>query len=97
MPENNPTKTIDSVTTAPAKEYTGRTPLCNEDCNYCPIIRHKNSRVVTRILNELLERYGNGVYRVVEGNCPNLTCCFDCSIDDFCHIEGCEIVKDLDI
>jgi hypothetical protein len=65
--------------------------LCNEDCNRCPIVNHPNSRVLTKVLNELYSRFGDGVYGVVQGNCPNLTVCYNCRIDDFCHIEGCEL------
>lgn len=70
--------------------------LCNEDCNSCPIINHKNNRLVTKILNELLNKFGNEVYLIVQKNCPNLTSCYDCRIDDFCHDEGCEIIKEID-
>ena len=63
-------------------------------CNDCPLMLHQNSRMITRILNELYEKYGKGVYEIVESYCPNLTCCYDCHIDDFCHIEGCEIIGD---
>jgi len=65
--------------------------LCDNDCNHCQIIRHENSRMVTFILNSLFEKFGDEVYLVVQSACPNLTCCFDCRIDDFCHVEGCEI------
>lgn len=54
-------------------------------------ILHKNSRMVTKILNELRNEFGNGVYQIIQKNCPNLTCCKDCHIDDFCHMEGCEL------
>jgi hypothetical protein len=54
---------------------------------------HPNGKMITRILNEAHEQFGNGLYRIVQNLCPNLTCCFDCRIDDFCHVEGCEIVK----
>lgn len=33
------------------------------------------------------------VYEIVETQCPNLTCCYDCCIDDFCHLPDCEIVR----
>lgn len=49
--------------------------------------------MVTFILNSLLEKFGDEVYPVVQSACPNLTCCFDCRIDDFCHVEGCEIAE----
>ena len=70
--------------------------LCDEDCNHCPIILHKNSRMITKILNELLNKFGDGVYAIVQKNCPNLTCCRDCHIDDFCHIEGCKLKGETD-
>lgn len=54
---------------------------------------HENSRMVTKVLNELQEKFGDGVYKIVETNCPNLTVCYDCRIDDFCHVEDCEIMK----
>jgi len=65
--------------------------LCDRDCNHCQIIGNKNSRMVTFILNSLLEKFGNDVYEVVRNECPILTCCFDCHVDGFCHNEGCEI------
>ena len=71
--------------------------FCDEDCNHCPIILHRNSRMVSLILNELLEKYGEGVYKTVQKHCPNLTCCRDCHIDDFCHVEGCVIVARAEI
>lgn len=64
---------------------------CDGDCDHCPIIRHKNSKMVTMILNQALEKFGNEFYQIVQDACPNLTCCFDCRIDDFCHVEDCEI------
>jgi len=32
--------------------------LCDRDCNNCPIIGHPNSRMVTKILNELYDSLG---------------------------------------
>lgn len=68
--------------------------FCDEDCNHCPIIGHKNSRMVSLILNTLLEKFGDEAYQIVQKNCPNLTCCRDCHIDDFCHVEGCVIAEE---
>lgn len=68
------------------------TKLCDKNCNECPIILHPNSRMLTKIFNELYDKLGSDVYNIVESNCPNLTCCYDCHIDDFCHFEGCELV-----
>lgn len=68
--------------------------LCDNNCNNCPIILHPNNRLVTKILNELYDKFGAEVYMAVETKCPNLTVCYDCRIDDFCHVEGCELVDD---
>lgn len=64
---------------------------CDGDCNVCPVIGHTNSRLLTKILNELLGEFGDKVYSIVQRNCPNMTVCYDCRIDDFCHVEGCEL------
>lgn len=70
--------------------------LCNENCNACPIILHTNSRLLTKILNEAFDKFGTDFYKIVQRNCPNMTCCSDCHIDDFYHIEGCKIIQELD-
>ena len=57
--------------------------LCDEDCNHCEAI---NNRQVSLALNALYNVFGDGVYQIVQGICPNLTCCADCHIDDFTHI-----------
>ena len=72
------------------KEY------CNGECNDCKLLYTPNAKILTRIFNEALEKFGNDFYHIVQNLCPNLTCCFDCHIDDFCHIEGCKIVKGID-
>ncbi len=64
--------------------------LCDENCNECQLLNDPNSRMLTKVLNELLAEFGNGVYTIVQNRCPNLTVCKDCRIDDFCHVEGCE-------
>ena len=66
--------------------------LCDRDCNHCPLVIHPNTRLLSALLNQLHHRFGEDVYRIVETACPNLTCCADCHIDDFCHVDGCEIV-----
>jgi len=65
---------------------------CDEKCNECPLMRESNAKILTVIFNALYEEFGESAYRTVQEHCPNLTCCFDCRIDDFCHIEGCELV-----
>jgi len=67
--------------------------LCDEDCNNCKLITGKNSRMITFILNKLHDRFGNDVYRIVQDCCPNLTVCYDCRFDDFCHLEDCKIIE----
>jgi len=66
---------------------------CDEDCNHCPVIGHPNSRLLTQILNRLHNKFGEGVYKIVQDECPNMTVCFDCRIDDFCHAKGCKLAK----
>lgn len=39
--------------------------LCDEDCNNCPIIGHPNNRMVTKILNQAFEKYGDEFYLIV--------------------------------
>ena len=70
--------------------------VCDSDCNNCPIILHPNSKMITKILNQLVDKFGDEAYLIVENNCPNLTVCYDCRIDDFCHVEGCEFLNDDD-
>jgi len=67
---------------------------CDKKCNDCPLLRSKNTRMLTKIFNELHNKLGNEVYKIVQNNCPNLTVCVDCRIDDFCHVEGCEYIGD---
>jgi hypothetical protein len=70
-----------------------KTRVCNGDCNHCPIVNHPNSRMLTKVLNELLLEFGSGVYKIVQRNCPNMTVCFDCRIDDFYHNADCAIMQ----
>ena len=69
--------------------FPGR--VCDSNCNECPVISHPNNRMLAKVLNELLLEFGDGVYEIVQRNCPNLTVCYDCRIDDFCHVEGCTL------
>ena len=68
--------------------------FCDEDCNNCQILRGPGFRQLTIILNALYDLYGPEVYKVVQHYCPNMTVCADCRIDDFCHCEGCELLKE---
>ncbi len=67
--------------------------LCNRNCNECPIINHSNSRLLTRILNEAYDKFGDEFHEIVQNLCSNMTVCYDCRIDDFCHVEDCKIVE----
>ena len=68
--------------------------LCDRNCNECPIINHPNSRMLTKILNDAKDIFGDEFYLLVENNCPNMTTCYDCRFDDFTHAESCEFAKD---
>ena len=68
--------------------------FCDEDCNHCPVMLHPNSKMVTFILNAIYEKFGDEAYRIVQNACPNLTVCYNCRIDDFCHIEGCKLASE---
>lgn len=67
--------------------------FCDENCNECPIINHPNSRLLTRMFNEAYKIFGDDFYTIVDKHCPNMTCCFDCHLDDFNHIDGCKIIE----
>ena len=67
--------------------------LCDKDCNNCPVIGHPNSRLLTKIFNEAQDKFGDEFYDIVQSNCPNMTVCYDCRVDDFCHVEGCELMS----
>jgi len=67
--------------------------LCDRDCNNCPIVNHPNNRMLSFILNKLNDKLGDEVHKIVQENCPNMTVCYDCRVDDFCHIEGCDIIS----
>ena len=69
---------------------------CDEDCNHCQLIINKNSKMITRIMNEAYAKFGDDFHTIVQNNCPNMTVCFDCRVDDFCHETGCEIIDGID-
>lgn len=65
--------------------------FCDQDCNHCQLLLCNNSRHLTYILNLIHNKFGDEAYKIIQSHCPNLTCCADCHIDDFCHVEGCEL------
>jgi len=72
----------------------GEVYLCDGNCNECQLLSDPNSKILTHIFNELHDKLGDEVYATVQKHCPNLTCCFYCRIDDFCHAEGCKIIHE---
>lgn len=68
--------------------------LCDRNYNECSLMIAANSRILTKILNELRDKFGSDVTKIVNNHCPNLTCCYDCHIDDFCHLDGCELIDE---
>ena len=77
-----------------AKELKGVTSmsLCDKNCNRCPLVTHPNSQLLTVIFNELYNELGETVNQVLQHYCSNLTVCYDCRVDDFCHFEDCKLV-----
>ena len=67
--------------------------FCDEDCNHCGIWANRQFSLLINILHD---RFGAEVYRITQAVCPNMTCCADCHIDDFCHDDGCEIANEAD-
>lgn len=68
--------------------------FCDRKCNECPVVNHSNSRQLTYVMNKLYDKFGDGVYEIVQEACPNFTVCFDCRIDDFYHREGCKLISE---
>ena len=65
---------------------------CDGKCNDCPIIQHPNYKLLTKIFNVAYDKFGDEFYDIVQSNCPNMTVCYNCRIDDFTHVEGCDLV-----
>jgi len=66
---------------------------CDENCNKCPIVGHKNSRQLTYVMNRLYDKFGSEAYQIIQEACPNMTVCYDCRIDDFVHVSDCTITE----
>lgn len=74
-----------------AKEY-------GDDCNRCYIKTPYLHRVAYSILFKLYLYYrvnNEFIYRTTQSICPNLTCCPECRMDDFTHVEGCKLADKL--
>lgn len=57
--------------------------LCDERCNGCEATENRQAALLMNVLREV---YGDGVVQIANSICPNMTCCPDCRIDDFCHM-----------
>jgi len=68
-------------------------PFCNGNCNECVLMDHPNAKILTHIFNKSFDKFGDEFYKIVQDHCPNLTVCYDCKIDDFCHDRGCKLIK----
>lgn len=66
-----------------------RTDLCDHDCNNCQLIGNK---MVYSVLQSIFQK-NESMERIIQLHCPNLTCCPVCGVDDFGHVEGCEMIQ----
>lgn len=67
--------------------------VCDSKCNDCVLLSEPNAKMLTVIFNQLFKEFGDGVVDIINEHCPNLTCCYDCHIDDLCHLEGCKLIE----
>lgn len=70
--------------------------LCDENCNECAMVNSKNGRMLTVIMNELYNKYGDGVLEIILKYCPMFSVCYDCRVNHFCHSANCELINDID-
>jgi len=78
-------------------ELIERIRLCDGNCNECPLMfEHPSNRMLTFILNKALNKFGDEFYELINKYCTNLTCCNECRVDDFVHVEGCTIMEAID-
>ena len=71
---------------------------CPRDCNNClPKADIHLRRMIYRVLTAISfnPEFDTAIDPIVNGICPNLTCCPECGVDDFCHVEGCEFADSL--
>jgi len=65
-----------------------------DDCNECYCKTPYLHRVAYSILFKLFitpKIDSDLVYKYTQSICPNLTCCPECRMDDFTHVEGCKL------
>jgi hypothetical protein len=68
--------------------------LCLQNCQVCPLILNRNSKLLTVVFNAIFKKFGDEIISVINEVCPKLTKCFDCKTDDFSHKENCELEKE---
>ncbi len=68
---------------------------CLTDCNSCAVIHSQNWITGYLVLARLARKHAN-VLREVNEQCPNMTCCPECHVDDFSHTKGCAVGDALD-
>lgn len=66
-----------------------REEICDEICNGCR--NNRSSRASYRILQLINER-DESIIKEINKICPNMSCCPECRVDDFCHVEGCNYI-----
>ena len=69
---------------------------CKIDCNKCLRDNPDLFRQAYMII-ATLERKNPNIIKIVNAYCPNLSVCPECQIDDFVHMEGCKIDKELEV
>lgn len=65
-----------------SEEFKGAREFCDRDCNNCEAIRNPQLSLLMNVLHKI---FGGDVIGITNTVCPNMTCCSDCHIDDFCH------------
>ena len=77
------------------KEYLNKDDLCyRKNCNDC--LKGHESKIAYIIIDKIRRKVGDDVIKITNKICPNLTICPECRIDDFIHVEGCELDKLVD-
>ncbi len=66
---------------------------CDGNCNDC--LPGNNMHRVAYFILAKYNLKDPTVYGHVQEICPNLTCCPECCADDFCHVDGCSIEKEI--
>ena len=91
-PEEKIAKWLESLKNPPKNMFC----VPGKDCNECPLLENTpHNRYLYAILSTARDKFGDEFYLHVENICPNLTCCPVCRVDDFTHIEGCYLDREI--